>query len=136
MGRISRTIATATAAVVLGTGACGTDQPDQPAVCDSLAAVQDTVTRIRNVTVAENGLTQFKTDLAQLKVDLQQLSTDAKAEFATELEPVQAAATQLSTSVDTARAAPDATNLSGVRTSLNVLASSVQQLDDGLSGTC
>ena len=136
MGRTSRAIAFATAAVVLGTGACGTDQPEKPAVCESLAAVQDNLTRIRNVTVAENGLTQFKTDLAQLKVNLQQLATDAKAEFATELQPVQAAANQLSASVDTARATPDATNLSGVRTSLNVLASSVQEFGDGLSGTC
>ena len=130
---MSRCIAFAAVAVALGAGACSTDQPP---VCESLGAVQDTVTRIRNANVSENGLTRLKTDLAQLKVDLEQLYADAKVDFAAEVDELRATVSQFSASVATARAAPDAANLSAVRWSMNTMVTGVRDLGDDLSGTC
>ena len=133
MRRMSRWIALAAVVITLGGASCSTDQP---AVCDSLEAVQGSLTRLRNASVAENGLTQLKTDLSQLKVDLQQFLADAKAESATEVDAVQTAVSQFSATLATARATPDAANLSAVRSSLNVLAAGVRDLGENLSGTC
>jgi hypothetical protein len=133
MRSTSRVIAGAAVFAALGTGACSTDQP---AVCDSFAAVQNSIDQIRNANVTENGLTQLRTDLTQLRTNMQQLLADAQAQFASEAQAVQAAATQFSASVATARADPNAANLSAVRPPLNALQSSVQTLGVAMSGTC
>jgi flagellar capping protein FliD len=133
MRSTSKVIAGAVVFAALGTGACSTDQP---AVCDSFEAVQNSVDHIRNTNVAENGLIQLQTDLTQLRTNLQQLVADAQAQFASEAQAVQAAATQFSSSVTTARADPNAGNLAAVRPPMNALQTSVQALGDTMKGTC
>jgi len=117
----------------LGIAGCSTNQPP---VCDSLAAVQNSVEQIRNANVGENGLSQLRTDLHQLKVNLQQLYTDAKTQFGSDVEALKAAVNQFSASLATARATPDATNLAAVRTAVTTLGDSVRHLGDAMSGTC
>jgi hypothetical protein len=130
---MSRWIAVAAIVAAVGTSACSTDQP---AVCDSFAAVQNSIDQIRNANVGENGLSQLRADLAQFKDNLTQLHADAKTQFAAEIQAVQAAATQVSASVTTARATPDAASLAAVRAPVTALQSSVQNLGAALSGTC
>jgi hypothetical protein len=130
---MSTWLAVVAVAGLFGVAACSTDQP---AVCDSLAAVQNTAGHIRNANVSENGVTQLQTDLSRLRSELQQLYSDAQAQFATELDGLRAAANQFSASVAAARAAPDATTLSAVRTSVTALQQSVQTLAGAMSGTC
>jgi hypothetical protein len=117
----------------LGAGGCSTDKP---AVCDSLAAVQNSIDQIRNANVGENGLSLVRTELSQLKVNLEQLYADAQAQFASEIQAVQAAAAQTSASLATARAMPDAANVAAVRAPLNALQTSMRSLGDAMSGTC
>jgi hypothetical protein len=130
---MSRWIAFAAAAAALGAGACSTDQP---AVCESLGAVQHTLTRIRDANVSENGLTQLRADLAVLKNDLDQLLADTKEEFGAEADAVRTAMSQFSASLATARATPDAASLSAVRSAMNLVVAGVRDLGDDLSGTC
>jgi uncharacterized phage infection (PIP) family protein YhgE len=130
---MSSLLAVVAVAGAFGAAACSTGQP---AVCDSLAAVQNTADHIRNANVSENGVTQLETDLRQLRPALQQLYSDAQAQFATELDAVRAASDQFAASVAAARAAPDATTLSAVRTSMTAMQQSVQTLGSAMSGTC
>jgi hypothetical protein len=126
-------ITAAAALGVLVTGGCGTDQP---AVCDSLAAVQTSMDHVRNANVSENGLTQLQTDLTQLRADLVQLRTDAQTQFPTQIEGVRTAVNQFAASVAAARATPEATTLAAVRTGMSGVQDSVRHLADAMSGTC
>jgi hypothetical protein len=132
MKRMTTRIAAVTA-VALGLGGCGSDQPP---VCESLVAAQATMQQIRATNVSENGLEPLKAHLQQLKADVRLLLTDAAAQFAPEVEGVQAAADQVSTSVATAKTTPDAAHLLEVRTTLGALRSSIEDLGDAMSGTC
>jgi Tfp pilus assembly protein PilE len=118
---------------VFGGAACSSDQP---AVCDSLAAVQNTADHIRDTTISENGVTQLQADLRRLASELQNLYSDAQAQFPTELNAVRTAANQFSTTVAAAHAAPSAANLSAVRTSRTLVQQSLQNLGGAMSGTC
>jgi hypothetical protein len=133
MNRISPWIAGFVVLATLGAGACGTNEP---AVCDSVEAVQNSAGQIRNTNVSENGLSQLKSDLAQLKLELEKLAGGARTDFAAEIQAVRSATTRLSASVTTARTAPDAVNLAAVRPSLEALRASVQSLRAAASGTC
>jgi hypothetical protein len=133
MRQLSKWIAAAAVLAPLAAGACSSDKP---AVCDSFAAVQNSIEHIRNANVAENGLSQLTTELSQLKPDVEQLYIDAKAQYAAEIESLRAAANQFSASLTTARAAPDARNLASTRTSLTALQDSARRFADAISGTC
>jgi hypothetical protein len=125
MRRMSTWITAAAAIGLLVTGGCGTDDP---AVCDSLAAVQTSIDHVRNANVSENGLAQLQTDLTQLRADLIQLRTDAHSQFPAQIEGLRTAVNQFAGSVAAARATPDATTLAAVRT--------VRDLADAMSATC
>jgi len=123
----------AAAVGMLIVGGCGTDQP---AACAHLDAVQASIDHVRNANVSENGLAQLRTDLSQLQANLVQLRTDAQAMYPTEIEAVRGAANQLAASVTAARATPDTTTLTAVRTALSGVQDSVRHLADAMSGTC
>ncbi|MEV6596273.1 hypothetical protein AB0M36_05325 [Actinoplanes sp. NPDC051346] len=133
MRRMPVSITVATTFVLLGIGGCSSEEPP---VCDSIDAAQATMGQIRNANVSENGLNELKADLRQFSVDLQQVATDAAARFGSEIDAVKLAASQFSTSVAAAQAAPDATSLASVRASRVLLEDSVQRLDDAVSETC
>lgn len=132
MKRMFTRIAAATT-LIIGLGGCGTEQPP---VCDQLAAVQATMHQIRNANVSENGLAVVKANLQQLRVDVRLLVNEAAAQFASEVEVVQAAADQVSTSVAAAQETPDFVHVSEVRATLGALRSSVDGLGDAMAGTC
>jgi hypothetical protein len=120
-------------AVVMGAAACGADQP---AVCDSLDAVQITADHIRDANMSENGVTQLQTYLQQLRPELDQLYSDAQAQFATEATTVRTAVDQFAADVAAARATPNVATLSAVRTSVTGVQESMQVLRNAVSGTC
>jgi outer membrane murein-binding lipoprotein Lpp len=133
MRRITRWLVIAAMLSTSVTAGCGSEPAP---VCASLASVQHSIAQLRNVTVAENGLTQLKTDLQQLRIYLDELVSQASAEFATEVQAVQAAVTQFRTSVSTARAEPTAVNLTAVRTAFTAVPDAVNGLGQALAGTC
>ncbi|MEV6300591.1 hypothetical protein AB0M02_14385 [Actinoplanes sp. NPDC051861] len=133
-----RKLLTVLAAVgVLAAGGCAADdEPAAPAVCDSFAAVQNTVNHIREVNVSENGLVAIRPYVAQLLNELNQLVLDAKAQFGAQADQLRATVDQLQTSVGTAREDPNVTNLAAVRTSVGAVRESAVSLRDVIAGTC
>jgi cell division septum initiation protein DivIVA len=126
------TTAAATLAV-LGAGGCSTAEP---AVCDSFAAVQNSLDHLRDANVSENGVTQLRADLTELRADLQQLYADAQAQFGGQVQAVRTAVNELTSSLSAARATPDGKTFEAVRTARAGLQTSVQSLGDAVSGTC
>ena len=131
-----RTAAWTAVGAILGTVAVAGCSSEQSPVCESLDAVQHSVAQLRNANVSENGLSQVRTDLTQLNASLQQLGTDATSQFAPQIDAVKSSATQLRTSVATAKETPNATNLAAVGGTLQAVQSSVQQLGDAMSKAC
>ena len=125
--------AAAVTLALLGAGGCGTGQP---AVCDSLAAVQKSLDHVRDANVSENGVTQLRADLAELRVNLQQLYADGQAQFGAEVQAVKTAVNEFTSSLSAARATPDGKTLDAVRTARAGLQTSVQSLGKAVSGTC
>ncbi|GIE97160.1 hypothetical protein [Paractinoplanes rishiriensis] len=133
MKRISGILA---ATVVLGAAGCAGDAEPVPAVCDSYAAVQNTVDHIRDTNVSENGLTALRPYLNQLRDQLHQLYLDAQAQFASQADVLRTTVDQLAADVRTANEAPNVTNLAAVRSSVAAVRSSAQTLRDAMASTC
>jgi hypothetical protein len=123
-------------ALLMGAGGCASEEAAKPPVCDSFAAVQNTVDHIRDVNVSENGLTQLKPYLTQLREDFTQLYNDAKAQYAPQAEQLRTALTQLGTDLGAAQADPGAATLAAVRTSVQGVRTSAQNLRAALAKTC
>jgi hypothetical protein len=117
-------------------GACGGGGGDQPAVCDSLQAVEVSVDNISKTNVSENGLSQLRTDLKTLKENLDQLLDDARAQFQPQVDAVRAAVDELSSSVDAATADRNATTFESVRTAVRGLGDALKDLATAVSETC
>ncbi|GIF40281.1 hypothetical protein [Actinoplanes xinjiangensis] len=124
------------AGLLLLTGCSGEPATPQAAVCESYAAVQNTVEHIRQTNVSENGLTALKPYLTQLLDHLEQFVADAKAQFGPEADTLRAAVGQLSASVDVAREDPDLTNLAAVRGDVADVRTGAQSLRAGLQELC
>ncbi|MFC7528658.1 hypothetical protein [Actinoplanes sp. GCM10030250] len=126
-----------TALGVLAAGGCaGQDQPEVAAVCDSYAAVQNTVNHIRQVNVSENGIVAIRPYVSQLLNELNQLVLDAKAQFGAQADGLRTTVDALQTTVGTAREDPNVTNLAAVRASVASVRASAQTLRDAIAGTC
>jgi hypothetical protein len=124
------------AGLLLFTGCSGQPATAQAAVCESWAAVQNTVEHIRQTNVSENGLSALKPYLTQLLDQLQQFVTDAKTQFGPQADVLRTAVDQLSASVDAARANPDLTHLAAVREDVADVRAGAQTLRAGIQETC
>ena len=122
--------------LLLGPAGCAAEEAATPPVCDSYAAVQNTVDHIRTTSVSENGLSALRPYLSQLRTQLTQLYQDAQAQFAPQADALRATVDQLAAALRTAQADPDVTNLSAVRVSVGAVRTSAQALRDALASTC
>jgi lipoprotein-anchoring transpeptidase ErfK/SrfK len=124
------------ATVVLGITGCAAEKPSRPPVCESFAAVQNTVEHIRQTNVSANGLGALQPYLTQLRDQLHQVYADAKVQFAPQAEALRAATDELTVSLQTAKAAPDVTTLAGVRSSVTDVRVAARNLHDSIASTC
>lgn len=119
-------------AVLLITGLAGCTTAaaaSPPPVCESWAAVKNTVDHIRDVNVSENGLSALRPYLTQLRDELNQLVIDAQAQFGAQADPLKAAVEQLGADLQ-------ARNLPAVRTSVAAVRSAADNLHNALLSTC
>ncbi|AEV84902.1 hypothetical protein ACWT_3878 [Actinoplanes sp. SE50] len=118
------------------TGCVSPAEAAKPPVCNSWAAVQQTVGHIREVNVSANGLSALRPYLIQLKTELTQFFADAKAQFGADGEALKASVEQLGADLRTARADPTVANLSVVRTSVSGVRDDANRLHDTMLSTC
>ncbi|MEV4352744.1 hypothetical protein AB0J83_50495 [Actinoplanes sp. NPDC049596] len=107
-----------------------------PAVCDSAAAVQNTVNHIRQTNVSANGLQQLRPLLTQLRDELGRLITDAQAQFSAQADALRSSVEQVGAALQGAQADPGAASLTAVRATVGGLRASARQMRDALAGTC
>jgi len=131
----SSTLAVTAVTVTMLLGGCG-GSGDQPAVCDSLDAVQASVDHMNVANYSENGMSQMRSDLEGLKLNLQQLTDDAQAQVQPQVQAIRASADQVSASVSAAKANPTETTLDGVRGAMAALSDALRGARTAVSGTC
>jgi hypothetical protein len=123
-------VATLVAAVLVG---CSSDDA---AICSSTDDLQASVQNLKDVRVGENGLSTISSDLTAIKGDLAQVKADAKTQYGSQLDKVDAAATALNTSVQAAKSDPSLSTLEVVTTGVKGLVADVDALASSISSTC
>ena len=109
---------------------------DTPAVCSSVDALEKSVDDVTNVKLDRNALPTLKTSLSNVQSALSQVKSDAKDQYATEVNAVDQAASSVSSSLQAAGASPSAKSLSNVATAVHSLGASVTALQDSVKSTC
>jgi hypothetical protein len=123
-------------ALLLGVTLVGCSD-DKPAVCSSVDNLKTSVDDVENIDVTsssaasdlESGLTTIKSDLADVK-------TDAKSQYASQLDAVDSALATLTKRVDAAKADPSADTLAAVGAAVAPFNSAVQTLISDVESTC
>lgn len=114
---------------------CGSDD-EEPAVCSSVDDLRTSVSAVTGVQVQQGALATLQDDLGTVKSDLSAVVEDAKDEYSEEVDAVQQAANDLSSSVEVAVASPSAAAAGAVRTAARALGSTLNALVDAVEDTC
>ena len=110
---------------------------DKPAVCDDVNNLKTSVEDIKSIDVTSPGaVSDLESGLTAIKSDVAAVKTDAKSQYATQVDAVDSAFTTLTTSVDAAKADPSATTFAAVTAAAGTLTTAVQKLADDVNSTC
>ena len=127
-------VAVMTLALATPLTGCG---EDQPAVCSSVDDLEASVEDVRDIDVTSSGaLGDLESGLEAVGSDLSDVKADAKAEFSSQIDTVQASYDALSASVDAAKASASAATLSAAATALSAFGSDVRTLITDVQETC
>jgi capsule polysaccharide export protein KpsE/RkpR len=85
---------------------------------------------------ASNGVSDLQDKLGTVQSDLEQVKSDAKSEFSSQIDAVDAALATLKTSMDSAVADPTAASLAAVVAAAPAVSSSAQTLVSDVMATC
>ena len=136
-----------------GLGSCGGDpaseRPEQQpsattskpanetaAVCDSLERLKDSVGDLQSVRIERGTLPVLSAELRDIQADVRDLGDVASAEYADEIDTVEARAADLEVSLKAASAAPSATTASAVGADIRAFGGSVRDLSAAVGTTC
>lgn len=108
----------------------------QPAVCDDVDALRQSVDDLRNTSVTDDGLDAVTSRLQDLRAALRQLSDDASNEYAPEIAGVRSSASSLGSALEQAASSPSAESLSRIRTDVEALTTAVEDLGTAVADTC
>jgi hypothetical protein len=110
---------------------------DKPAVCASVESLETAVNDVKDIDITASGaIDDLKTGLATIKSDLADVKSDAKAEFAPQIDAVDSSFGTLRTSVEAAIADPTAATLAAVGAAVAPFTTAVQTLVSDIKSTC
>jgi hypothetical protein len=127
-------VAVMTLALAVPLTGCG---EDQAAVCSSVDDLEASVDEVRDIEVSSSGaLGDLESGLTAVGSDLSEVKADAKTEFSSQIDTVQASYDALTESVDAAKASASAATLSAAATALSTFGSDVRTLITDVQETC
>jgi hypothetical protein len=113
--------------------ACGADQPP---VCSSIDDLSTSMNHLGELQLGENGRAQMESQLTEVRADIDQVRTDAHQQYGAQVAAVTAAAADVRTQLQAAKADPSASTLKPLRAAITDLGSGVRALSDTVAGTC
>jgi hypothetical protein len=127
--------------VVLGAGlsACSSDEGTEsstPDVCASADALRGSLTALGEVQIAQEGTDALATAWTAVKEDWAQLADDARAQYADQVDGVQAAADAVQSALDSARNTPSAQTLGDTAAAVGVFRQDAAALAEEVRSTC
>ena len=114
--------------------ACSDDE--NPAICSDVDALRSSVADVTDVDIDQQALAALPDDLAQVQADLTKVKSDAKDQYATEIDAVDQAASSVSSSLDAATATPSPAAVVDVGTAVQALGAALKDLDGAVESTC
>ena len=124
---------TGIATVLVG---CGAGDSEPSGFCKSVGSLDGAVTEITHSPVTEATLPAVKTSLGAIDTAVTNLSSSVEAEFADEVDAVEAAASELETALTAAVDKPSPANLDAARTSMRELTDATNNLSRATSDSC
>ena len=139
-----RTASRAVAVLFVGVAAaaCASDDGNgaapasPPAICSSLQGLQTSVTDLKNVDVSTAGIAALQDDLAAVGRDVHEVVDDAKKQYATNADQLQANYTSVQSAAKAAQATPSAVTLSTLTWSVAALADGVKAFANDVASAC
>lgn len=113
--------------------ACGADTP---AVCSSVDDLSVSIEHLGELQLGENGRAQLESQLADVRTDLAQVRSDADQQYGEQVDDVTAAAADVRTQFQAAKADPSQSTLRPLGAAISDLGSSARALSDAVAGTC
>ncbi|SDK27252.1 hypothetical protein SAMN05428985_103339 [Nocardioides sp. YR527] len=127
-------VAVLTLALATPLTGCG---EDRAAVCSSVDDLQTSVDEVRDIDVSSSGaLADLESGLEAIGADLSDVKSDAKAEFSSQIDDVQASYDALVASLDAAKESASAATLSAAATALSTFGDDVRTLITDVQETC
>ncbi len=115
-------------------GGCG---GEDPAVCGSVNDLKSSIADLKNIDITSSGaLSELQSGLTALKSDFDQVRTDAKSEFASSIESVDAAYSAVKSAVEAATADPTAATIAAAGSALSSLRTELEALVSDIESTC
>ena len=137
--RSARRVLSTGATVILSASAFGCSADEEvevPAICASVDSLESSVDDLSAVEIEAGVVADLQTSLGEVQEDLAVVVADAKNEYESEIDAVEAATSTLGASLDTALATPSVANLSAVQVALESLGTSLTSLTDAVDATC
>ncbi|NPC96595.1 hypothetical protein [Nocardioides sp. zg-DK7169] len=120
--------------LLTATTACGDD--DSSEVCATLDSLDASIIDVTDGDLDQDTLTKLEAEAGDVRTDVEQIRAEAADEHSAEIDAVEQAAADLSTSLDAARATPNPSTLADVASANEALDDAVDDLDDALDDTC
>jgi len=89
-----------------------------------------------NIKVEKGAMVTLRDALTKVQTDATRVVSDAKSEYANEVDAVEAATTTVAASLKAATTTPSAQTLTTVRTAVQTLGTSLTALNDAVKSTC
>jgi len=109
---------------------------DPPAVCGSVDDLSSSVDSLSNIDFSSTTPSDVQSAMTNIKNNLDTVKSDAKSEFATEVEPVESAFTTLQSSFDKASKNPTGGSVAEASTALSDFSTALKTLTNDVESTC
>jgi hypothetical protein len=118
--------------LAIGMPACG----GEPEVCADVEALRADVDDLKAVEVQPGSLADFSAAFDEVVADVDRLVEDASSEYEAEIDAVQSAARDLTTSIEAVAQEPSGPAITQVSADFGVLTTAVDNLQEAVGGTC
>ena len=114
----------------------GSEKPETPAVCSSVDSLSSSAGELMKIQVEKGAMVTLQDGLTKVQADVTRVVSDAKSEYANEVDAVEAATATVAASLKAATTTPSAQTLITVRTAVQTLGTSLTALNDAVKSTC
>lgn len=108
----------------------------EPEVCGEVEALRADLDDLGTIEIQPGSLADFSASLDEVEADVDRLAESASSEYETEIDAVQSATQDLTSSVESAGQAPSASAITEVSADFGAFSAAVGDLREAVGDTC